>query len=101
MSAVIEVSDRRNGKFQVMCISTGGRPTTMSVAGPYASVQHQKDNVVEKWSMEGVGNDSLQTNFHQKGGRNGDLYTCTASNHVSNSSSSVTLKGMQILCYSL
>ena len=92
------MENRANGKFKVICTSTGGRPLTLSVTGPSAGVVEDMMNIVVEGDMEGMGNDTFSAGFIKKDGKHGDLYICTASNGVSNSSSTgFVLKGLCLL----
>ena len=65
----------------------------MSVTEPSGVVEDMM-NIVVEGNMEGMGNDTFSAGFIKKNGKHGDLYICTASNVVSNSSSTgFILKG--------
>ncbi|CAI7990682.1 hypothetical protein GBAR_LOCUS521 [Geodia barretti] len=80
-----------NGKFRVICTSTGGSPLIMSVTGPSGVVENMK-NIVGKGSVEWVGNDTFSAEVIRTNGTHGDVYGCMASNGVSNASHSFSLK---------
>ena len=65
----------------------------MSVTGPSGDVEDTMD-IVEEGRLYGTGNDAFSTTSFVQAGRNGDSYNCIASNGVSSSSSSATLRGM-------
>ena len=83
------------GKFKVICTSTGGRPLTMSVTGPSGDVENM--DIVPVGSEEWVGRDTFSAEVIGQDGTAGDEYVCMASNEVSNSSDSVLLKGLSVL----
>ena len=68
----------------------------MSVTGPSGVVEDMMDIVVEG-DMEGMGNDTFSAEVVRHNGKHGDLYTCTASIRVSNSSSNgLLLRGLNV-----
>ena len=92
MVGSIQVSERGGGgKFKVFCTSTGGRPLRMSVTGPSGDVEHM--DIVPVGSEEWVGRGTFSAEVIRQDGTPGDKYVCMASNEVSNSSDSVSLKG--------
>ena len=90
MVGSIQVLERGGGgKFKVICTSTGGRPLRLSVTGP--DVENM--DIVPVGSEEWIGNDTFSAEVIRQDGTPGDEYVCMASNYVSNSSDSVSLKG--------
>ena len=91
VSTNFKVSDRRKGNFKVTCASIGGRVQEMFIRGPFGVVNGLE--VTPVGEVNGTWNDSYFTESPGEDGRNGDIYTCFASNRVSNSSNNSTLKG--------
>ena len=90
----IQVFGGDSESFNVKCTSTGGRPLTMSVTGPSGVVEDMM-NIVVEGNMEGMGNDTFSAEVVRQNGKHGDIYTCIASNGVSNSSSNnLILRGL-------
>ena len=66
----------------------------MSVTGPSGVVEDMM-NIVVEGNMEGMGNDTFSAQVIRQNGKHGDVYTCIASNRVSNTSSnSPILRGL-------
>ena len=92
MVGSIQVLERGGGgKFKVICTSAGGRPLRMSVTGPSSEVENM--DIVPVGSEEWVGNDTFSAEVIRQDGTAGEEYVCMASNGVSNSSDTVSLKG--------
>ena len=81
-----QVLEGDSGVFKVTCTSTGGRPLTMSVTGPSGVVEDMM-NIFVEGNMEAMGNDTFSAEIFKQNGKHGDIYTCIASNGVSNTSS--------------
>ena len=92
----IQVFGGDSESFNVKCTSTGGRPLTMSVTGPSGVVEDNiMMNIVVEGNMEGMGNNTFSAEVVRKNGKHGDIYTCIASNGVSNTSSNnLILRGL-------
>ena len=96
MVGSIQVLERGgDGKFKVICTSTGGRPLRMSFTGPSCDVENM--DIVPVGSEEWVGRDTFSAEVVRPDGTPGYEYVCMASNEVSNSSDSVLLKGLFLL----
>ena len=81
------------------CTSFGGKTFTMTVKGPQYSSEEQGQMMIETvGEPQRMGNDTYSaTTSVISGGRNGDIYQCTASNGVApNQTHSVELKGMHL-----
>ena len=94
--ATINVISGREGTFRVKCTSFGGNTTTMTVEGPQYSSEEQGQMMVEAvGEPQRMGNDTYSaTTSVISGGRNSDIYQCTASNGVApNQTHNVELKG--------
>ena len=83
------------GIFKVICTSIGGSPLTMGLSGPSGTMEMWKIN--EVGNIEGMGNDTFSAEAIRQNGRDGDFYTCLASNGVSNISSIFILRGLSLL----
>ena len=81
-----------DGTFRVVCTSTGGRPVRMWVSGPSGVVEDNM-NIVNVGRAVGTGNDTFTSNTTVHDGRNGDTYTCSATNGISNISIKFSLSG--------
>ena len=92
MSLTIDEFDRRQNSFKVYCTSYGGRPLSMSLTGP--SGIEDLMNIVGLGEVEAIGNDTFSAKALYQGGKNGDIYNCTASNIVSMTSYETRLKSM-------
>ena len=96
MVGSIQVLERGGGgKFKVNCTSTGGRPLRMSVTGPSGDVENM--DIVPVGSEEWVGRDTFSAEVIRQDGTHGYEYVCMASNDVSNSSDTVSQKGLFLL----
>ena len=90
----IQVIEGGSEVFAVICTSTGGRPLTMSVTGPSGVVEDMM-NIIVEGDKEGMGNDTFAAEVFRQNGKHGDVYTCIASNGVSNTSSkNLILQGL-------
>ena len=92
MSLTVQEFDRKDNSFEVYCTSYGGRPLSMSLTSP--SGIEDLMNIVGLGEVEGIGNDTVSAKALYQGGKNGDIYNCTASNIVSMSSYEIGLKSM-------
>ena len=92
MSARIEMVNRRNSTFKVICTAIGGRTLTIDITGPNGAVADLKS--VDVANLTGMGNDSYCAEVKVFRGKDGDSYNCRASNGVSNSSDNTTLEGL-------
>ena len=92
MSARIEIVNRRNSTFKVICTASGGRTLTIDITGPNGAVADLKS--VDVANLTGMGNDSYCAEVKVFHGKDGDSYNCRASNGVSNSSDNTTLEGL-------
>ena len=63
----------------------------MSVTGPSGVVEDMM-NIDVEGNMEGMGNDTFSAEVVRQRGSYGDLYVCTTSNDVSNTTHSFILK---------
>ena len=69
----------------------------MSLTGPFGVPKNITNDVTGAGVIEGTGNDSFSADFFLKEGRNGDTYTCAASNIVSHSSKIFILQGIEFM----
>ena len=92
MASIVVVS-AREGTFKVQCRSSG-RALRMSVVGPDNYYADLRGSIEPVGSPQWRGNDTYKASTAViSGGRNGDVYQCTASNDVSSRIHSVELKG--------
>ena len=94
VSTNFKVSDRRKGIFKVTCTSIGGRVQEMFIRGPFGVVNNLA--ITPVGVVNGTWNDSYFTENPGEDGRNGDIYTCFASNGVSSSSNDSTFEGYYV-----
>ena len=92
--ATIVVVDSGEKTFKVQCNSTGGRALNMSVIGP-DGFNSDLNNIQAVGDPQRIGDDEFSAFTDViSGGRDGDIYQCTASNGVSSDlTNSVELRG--------
>ena len=83
-----------NDQYSVICTSTGGRPLSMSLTGPSGVPKDITKHMTGFGMIKGTGNDSFSAEIFL-GGKNGDNYSCAASNIVSHSSIMFILQGIE------
>ena len=66
----------------------------MSLTGPSGVPKDITNHMTGVGVIEGTGNDSFSAKVSLNGGRNGDTYSCAASNVVSHSSNVFILQGI-------
>ena len=86
---------RSNDQYSVICTSTGGRPLSMSLTGPSGVLKDITKHMAGFGMIKGTGNDSFFADIFLEGGKNGDNYSCAASNIVSHSSIMFILQGIE------
>ena len=88
------VVDRREKTFRVQCTSTGGRALNMTVTGP-DGFNSDLNNIQVVGEPQRMGYDEFSAATDViSGGRNGNIYQCTASNGVSSDpTNNVELRG--------
>ena len=67
----------------------------MFFTGPSGELKDITNHMTGVGVIEGTGNDSFSAEIPLKGGRNGDTYSCAASNFASNSSIMFILQGIE------
>ena len=94
------VVDRREKTFRVQCNSTGGRALNMTVTGP-DGFNSNLNNIQVVDDPQSIGDDEYSAATDViSGGRDGDIYRCTASNGVSSDpTNSVELRGAYTYMY--
>ena len=94
LAASIQVIKGRRAVFRVQCISTGGRALSMTVTGP-DGFNSDLSNIQPVGDPQGIGDDEFSASTDViSGGRDGNIYQCTASNGVSSDpTNSVELRG--------
>ena len=92
--ASVQVVEQRNRLFKVLCNSTGGRALNMTVTGP-DGFNSDLNNIQPVGDPQRIGDDEFSASTDvTSGGRDGDIYQCTATNGVSSDpTDSVELRG--------
>ena len=83
------MGSEREGAFRVQCSSTGGRPLSMTVTGPFGKSYNLTANIQTVGDPQGLGDDMFTASTSVLSETmNGDVYQCHATNGVP-----TTLKG--------